>query len=219
MPLAEPPAELAGLVPFPHTQLRGEVLHRIFRDRDPRTGRVRGPFYFASADDAGGGGRYDLPPPNGSCYLAREKIGAWLEKFRSTYVALDDLRAHRMLTTRAPYSLRAADLLAAAARGFGVTGDIHTTTDYALTRQWASRLHQVGFRALHGKVRHDPGLEHRSVTLFDQQGQRMPYGWRWRTEVGRLEEDRDLLRQAGRYGYRGLAVPFDVAVRRPESVT
>lgn len=211
--LEPPPEDPAALGGFPRIQLRGRGLYRLFRHRDPATGRPRQPFFFASAPE-GGGGRYDLPSPDGACYLARSRAGAWLETFRSTYLARADLRRYRLLATRPPYSLRAADLLDPAGRAYGVTGEIHVTTDYRLTRRWAERLHQAGVRALHGKVRHDPALEERSVTLLNEAGEHLPYGWRWWTQVSRLLDEEELIGEvARRYGYQILAVPYDVETR------
>ena len=181
--------------------------------RDPETAQLRGPFYFASSPVArdAAGGRYDLPDPDGACYLTLSPIGAWLEVFRTTrIVASDDVRRRRLLTTRPPRRIRAADLLARRARGLGVTGDIHTHDDYSLTRAWAVRLYEAGFRALLGKVRHDPGLRERSLTLLDKAGEHAPYGWRWRTETQQLQDAGALLASVESYGYRVLAPPHDV---------
>jgi hypothetical protein len=214
--LPPPPRSADDLVGFPRPEPPvgpgKPPLWRIFLHRDPQTGQVRQPFYFASAPaGAAPGGRYDLPAPDGACYLALSGIGAWLEVFRGTrLVARDDLRRRRLLTTRPPRRVAAADLLAKRATGFGITGDIHTCDDYSLTRAWATRLHQAGFRALLGKVRHDPGLHERSLTLLDRAGQHAPYDWRWHEHITPLTEDGELIAVAQAYGYRVLDPPHDV---------
>jgi len=190
-------------------------LFRIFLHRDPASGRVRRPFHFVSsaATSDAAGGRYDLPEPDGACYLALKTIGAWLEVFRSTViVASDDVRRRRLLITRPPRRIRTADLGARGARRFGVTGDIHTHGDYALTRAWAGRLYEAGFRALLGKVRHDPGLRERSLTLLDRNGEHEPYGWRWHKKIELLHEADDLLLAMRAYGFKVLEVPHDVPI-------
>ncbi|MDP9397090.1 MAG: RES family NAD+ phosphorylase [Actinomycetota bacterium] len=192
-------------------------LHRIFRWRDPWTGEEREPFFFASAATADStGGRYDLPLPHGACYCADTKAGAWLETFRSVgLVALPDVQARRLLTTRPPRPIRAADLLAAGARRYGVTNDIHTGDDYGVPRQWALRLFQAGFRALRGRIRHDPTGRSVSVTLLDAAGGHQPFGWRWRRQISRLEDDVDLLVALRRYGTGIAGLPIDVIVEEP----
>lgn len=212
--MTRPPPDPRELRHFPQPQPpigpgRPE-LHRIYRHRDPATGRVRAPFFFASAP-AAGGGRYDLPAPDGACYTALSAVGAWLEVFRTTaIVAAEDLRTRRLLRTRPPRRIQTADLLSPRARSLGITGEIHTTSDYTLTRRWASQLHRAGFRAVLGKVRHDPALRQRSLTLFDAAGEHGPYGWRWRTSVEDLRTDRDLLNEVAAYGFRILERPVDV---------
>lgn len=228
MSLSHPPTDARELRDFPRADPPigpGQPpLFRILLHRDPQTGRVRGPFHFASSavpDAASGehaatGGRYDLPKPDGACYLALSAIGAWLEVFRSTIVATDDVRRRRLLITRPPYRVRTADLSAAAARGFDITGGIHVRDDYALTRTWARRLHEAGFRALLGKVRHDPRLQERSLTLLDRAGEHEPYGWRWRREIDPLLEADALLSQARAYGFSIVDPPYDVAIDTPK---
>ena len=212
MPLTPPPDDPAALAGFPRRQLRGTRLFRLLLHRDPQTSELRHPFFFSSAAEASPlGGRYDLPAPHGSCYLAEAAVAAWLETFRGTLVVdRGDLRRRRLLATRVPRSLPAANLSAPAARGFGITGEIHTAADYRLPRRWAHRLQQAGARALSGKVRHDPGVEHGSVTLFDATGAHDPYGWRWRLELTRPDEDRELLAAAARYGFTVADPPYDV---------
>jgi hypothetical protein len=211
MPLEPPPDDPRALAAFPARVVAagpgGQPLYRMFRHRDPTTGAVRSPFFFTSA----GGGRYDLPAPSGTCYLATTPLGAWLETFRNVgTVALEDVQSRRLLATRPPRPIRAANLLAAAARRFGLTAEIHTTADYGLTRRWAERLHAARFRALWGQVRHDPTLRHRSLTLFDQAGAHTPFGWRWVQQVDRIDEDRRLMRMVAARGFRIVEIPYDV---------
>lgn len=218
MSLAPPPSDPRKLRDFPQPDPaigpgRPE-LFRIFRHRDPNTGLVRAPFNFASAHDAPAnkGGRYDLTAPEGTCYLALSPVGAWLEVFRTSgIVAAHDVRRRRILETRPPRHVRAADLLAKRARGYGVTGEIHTTKEYSATRAWAAQLHRATFRALQGKIRHDPGLRERSLTLFDAAGQHEPYGWRWRKDIRRLDQEKALLAKLEKYGFRIRELPVEVA--------
>jgi hypothetical protein len=188
-------------------------LFRIFLHRDPETGKARHPFWFASAATTPGtpGGRYDLQHPDGACYLALSAIGAWLEVFRSTLiVASEDVRRRRLLSTRPPRRLRTADLLSPKARTYGITGDIHTHADHSMTRGWVQRLCEAGFRALLGKVRHDPALRERSLTLLDRAGGHEPFGWRWLQRIEPLHEADALMSTTSSYGFRVLEPPHDV---------
>lgn len=215
MALDPPPDDPAALARFPARRPPvgpGRPLHRVFRHRDAATGRARRPFFFASAPAAGSGGRYDPLVPLGACYLAPQKAAAFLEVFRMLVVPLEDLRARRLCTTEAPRSVPTADLLAARARSFGVTAEIHTTADRHLTQAWAQRLYETGFRALWGQARHDPTLRQRIVALLDRAGEHQPFGWRWRTEIGRLESDAELATALRRFGYRIVEIPWDVAI-------
>jgi hypothetical protein len=210
VPLQPPPDDARALADFPARLLGGgpggQALFRIFRHRDPATGAPRPAFFFSS-----GHGRYDLPEPNGSCYLATTPWGAWLETFRSIgVIALEDVHARRLVATRPPRPLRAANLLAAAARRFGITAEINTTPDYGLTRQWAQGLHGAGFRAVWGQLRHDPTLQHRSLTLFDKAGGHEPFGWRWAQQSVPLADDRRLMGLAAGRGFTVAEIPHDV---------
>lgn len=141
---------------------REEDVHAVGQDRHRAGTRRRLPFFFGSAIDASGG-RYDLPPPAGSCYRATGRAGALLVVFRSGIVPVRDLRARRLCTTVVPRPVRAADLLAAWPRALGMTAEIHTCADYRLPRAWAQGLNQAGFPALWGQARHDPTLRQRTV--------------------------------------------------------
>jgi hypothetical protein len=62
-----------------------------------------------------------------------------------------------------------ADLLAAGAASAGVTGEIHTTSDYRLTAEWAAAVRQDGFGALRYMPRFTPGGEW-ALAVFGPEG-------------------------------------------------
>lgn len=62
----------------------------------------------------------------------------------------------RLLTATLADDVRLADLTAPAAYGFGVTGELSATSDYALPHAWAERLRAGGFDGIRYHVRHDP---------------------------------------------------------------
>lgn len=55
-------------------------------------------------------------------------------------------------------------------RGFGVTGEIHTTADYELTQAWADALHRAEFDGIRYLVRHDPAQNLVGIALFGLAG-------------------------------------------------
>lgn len=80
----------------------------------------------------------------------------------------------------------------------------------SLTRAWAQRLYDAGFRGLLGKVRHDPVLQERSLTLLDRAGGHEPFGWRWLRRIEPLHEVDGLMATVSSYGFRVLEPPHDV---------
>jgi hypothetical protein len=218
--LSQPPTDPGDLEDFPPLRpppgklARFWRLHRHF---DAETGDLQGPFWFSAAEPSDrDGGRYDLPEPLGTNYWAGTAAGAWLEVFRDTLVVdMADLRARRLSSTRAPKHLRLANLLVKAARRFGITAEIHTTTDYETTRRWASAWHSAGFQGIWGTARHDPTLKMRTLTLFGESGEHPPFGWDWKVTTTKPAEDGDLLREMASWGYRLLGVPQDIDADEP----
>lgn len=176
MALGEPP-ELPRLAALPARRLAGTVLHRIHR-RDRHS-----PWWFsaiAARDDAdASGGRFDLPYPDGACYLATSLTGALLEAFQDFGEGLlpdAELRCRANAVVRAPASApRAAWLSADRARGVGVTAALWAGGDRALTQRWAATLRRAGWRAVYAGLQHDPSGRLRGVTLFDRAGEHAPY--------------------------------------------
>jgi len=200
-----------GLEGFP-TATKGGPLWRLFLARDPSTGSVRPPFWFSSAnnDDPVAGGRFGLQEPHGTCYFAESPQGAWLEVFRTTMVALRDLRRRSLCVAIPPQPLMLADLTSRLARGFGITGDIHTCGDFTVSQQWAAALHVEGFGGVVGKIRHDPALEQASVALFGEAGAHSPGGWKWDVRTTKPADDLDLIASMAAWGIRVADIPYDV---------
>jgi len=160
-PLLQPPRSgvLAGL---PDYQLDPtDSLYRIHRFR-------RDPWWFSS-DLAG---RFDLAPPNGTCYLAAEPIGAFVEVFRDVSRGVPQRLGlqRRLSVLTVPRPMRLADCTARAARGFGLTAAIHSTPDYALTQEWAQAFHQAGFDGVRYFLSHDPAQTCVGIALFGPAG-------------------------------------------------
>lgn len=153
------PGDLTG---FPSLALRaGTRLWRIHRCD-------RGPWWFS----AGGGQRFDLPPPQGTLYAAEQPLGAFLEVFRTTHaIGQADVDARCLAALRLPRRARVADTIVARARRFGVTLELGSTPDYELTQAWASALAAAGFGGVRYRLRHDPTGTLLGVALFGDGGE------------------------------------------------
>lgn len=85
-PLGPPPGDLSS---FPSFQLiAARRVYRIFH-------RDHLPWWFSSD----GSGRFDLAIPGGTCYLAEEPLGAFVEVFRDTNIIDEADVTERLLAT------------------------------------------------------------------------------------------------------------------------
>jgi hypothetical protein len=154
--ISAPPAELPEL---PTTALGEGRLWRIHAS-------VAAPWFF----DAGPHGRFNLPDV-GTCYLAEEPLGAFVEKFgrllRPGGVIPESLVEGQRLSRLRPPRLEVVDLTDRRVLGLaGLTAEIHSTTDYPLTQSWALALRDAGYRGVRYRARHDPRGELTSIALF-----------------------------------------------------
>lgn len=202
MPLGPPPSP-ATLARLPSVRLRGRIAHRVFRA--DRTGA----WWFSSVvdgDDPESRGRFDLPAPLGSCYLALSAVGAVLEVFQHFGAGLlpaVELEVRRRVEVVIPASApAAANLSAQRARGLGATASLWAGGTRALTQAWAAGLHRAGWRAAHHGVAHDPAGRLRAITLFDTAGQHPPYddAAGWSGQVHTMHDDQRLASRLRRYG-------------------
>lgn len=158
----EPPSR--SLYRFPGATLTtAKPLHR-----GHSTGN--GPWWFASS----GGGRFDLNPPRGTCYLAydeltaiRETVGAALT---TTGVISHAFSAGRQLSTlTVPHDHRLADTCADEAADFGLTRELASMTPYAIPQEWAAAF-DATFAGLQYQTRFTTGPKPNAVGLFGQAG-------------------------------------------------
>ncbi len=157
--LSSPPKDLRG---FPRRTLRRRA--ELFRIH----ARGRSPWWFSSLLT----GRFDLPAPGGTCYLAHSPAGAFVEVFRDfSLVASADIAVRVVSTVHPQADLVLADYASSRARGFGVTAAIHTTRDYAVTQAWASALRDQGFGGIRYLLGHDPSAREIGVALFGAAGE------------------------------------------------
>lgn len=160
------PGDVGGF-PVWHVH-RGAELHRVTR-------AGRGPWWFASD----GAGRFDLPAPRGTCYLADDPLVALLESLAaaaSAPVLPAGVLADRAVWTVAlPSHCDAADATSRRARGFGVTAELAAGAGYGLARRWAQAFAAAGLGGVRYRARHDP-RGGRCLALFGAAGERR--GWR-----------------------------------------
>lgn len=126
------------------------------------------------------GGRFDLPAPKGTCYLAsttaaalRERLGPVLAG-RATLPAtvLADVVVSR-LTVGLPESggrVRWANLRVAAAARFGVTRELESMTPYEVPVQWARAFGDAGLDGVRYGPRFSPGSAS-AYALFGDAGE------------------------------------------------
>lgn len=138
----------------------GTSLFRVYR-------ASRSPWWFSSD----GAGRFDLPVPEGTCYLAEQPLAALLEVTRGlTLLSEAFIDGRRLLTAQVPRNLSVADLTAAGAYRYGVTTEVAATSDYDIPHAWAAALRDAGFAGVRYHVRHDPGADLVGVAWFGRAG-------------------------------------------------
>lgn len=176
------------------------------------------PFWFGSLpEDVDGGNRFDLAPPRGSSYWAMSPVVAVLETLVRrpvTMIPTEQLQRFSFTSVGLPRRLiDVANLPVKAARRFGLTAEIHTTTDRHATRAWARALDAAGCAGVIALPRHDVTGRHRSLTLFGAAGEHEPWGWRWKPTTGPLPLS--VASELTTWGIRVVPIPFDVETINP----
>lgn len=156
-------------------------------------------------------GRFDLPAPDGTCYLARSAVGAVLEVFQEHDGLLPDVELRRRLRAevRAPQAApHAADLSSRSSRGAGITAALWAGGDRPISQQWAVALRRAGWLALHHGIANDPSGRLRAVSLFDRSGEHSPYDdRRWTHRSREIAGDTALISALATWGIE--VVPSD----------
>ena len=202
MPLTAPPT-VNILAALPTKRMAGLRLHRVYLASRPS------PWFFASLPpqaDPYAHGRFDLPHPDGACYISTSAVAAVLETFQHLVGGLipdQELRVRARAEVVAPTTCPpAANLTAARARGAGVTAALWADHDRVRTQAWADQLRRAGHRALFHGIGHDPTVRLRGLTLFDKAGEHPPYddAAGWRATRHAVHNDSQLRATLGRYG-------------------
>jgi hypothetical protein len=120
-------------------------------------------------------GRFDLPEPEGTCYLATDEMTALLEVFgpdlESGAISSDFLKKRGLRKLHLPREQNLSDLASREAVRFGITSEIGTIVPYERPQAWAARLRAGGSSGLVYWARHDPARKE-SVAFFGFHGER-----------------------------------------------
>lgn len=132
---------------------------------------TRAPWWFSSSEE----GRFDLPKPRGTCYLAgsplaalRERIGSVLGERAFVPASLLEGVVVSKLSVLRPISL--ADLQAHRASDFGVTRELETMTPYAVPHAWALAFAGAGCGGVRYRPRFTTGTDS-SYAVFGRGGE------------------------------------------------
>jgi hypothetical protein len=176
------PVDALDYAGFPSQSLpSGGAWFRTHRLRVPSSDR--GAWYFSSSPPeapAPESGRFDLPAPSGTCYLASTVEAAVRELTHPFYVKngwvpAPLIRGRVVSELGLPQGCIAADVTNADAASFRVSAELTTMSDYAVTQAWARAFHAVGFGAVLAALRFSPGHD-RGLALFGGSGVPHP-GW------------------------------------------
>src|SRR3954470_13331549 len=131
--LGWPPADLSDLQGFSLRALTpGTLLFRV-------VSKGLGPWWFGSSMLS----RFDLPEPEGTCYLASDEISALLEVVGTErmggVVPAEFLKARRLRELQVPREIVLSDLTSRRAIRFGITVEIGTIVPYDCPQAWAAR--------------------------------------------------------------------------------
>jgi hypothetical protein len=166
---------LDGFPSYPLTPAR--TLWRVVRDG-------HGPWWFGSLLE----GRFDLPAPDGTCYLASDDLGALLEVLGPDLLpgagAPAALLAGRHLrAVHVAARQRLADTLAERAVGW-VTAEIATVTPYRVSQAWALAFRRRELDGVRYAGRHRTARRAFAVALFGPAGERRDWGVGRRVAIG-----------------------------------
>lgn len=170
-----PYADLPG-----HAPAVGVPLWRVYQTSAPVTGSARGPWYFASSDDArlpNKRGRFDVPTPHGTCYLGDDAAAAYHEHFGALLVPPAE-EARRALASASPTrDVRFGDLAHPDAEFLGVSLVEAVYRTRSSTQRIARQVKDAGFEGVRTVRRSDPSGRTHTLSLFGAAGAHTPPGW------------------------------------------
>lgn len=150
------PGDLRG---FPSTSPPAELV-RVCR-------ASAGTWWFSSD----GSGRFDLPAPEGTCYLATDAYAAIREATRLGPVSADWVTERELRETAPPDPhARLAATTRKAAGNYGITTELVTLVPYDLPRRWATAFRAHGYDGIRHQLRHDQRARPSGVAVFGPAG-------------------------------------------------
>lgn len=160
------------LTSFPRWRLRSSMT--LYRAH----GIANGPWWFASSGPADPQGRFDLPAPDGTCYLtagAEGEVAAFRERAGVTLASLgwisgtfcDESVVSKL---KLPKERRLSDALHKDAVNFGMTREISTSVRYDITCAWAGALRAVGSQGIRYSGRLSTDHQTAALAIFDASG-------------------------------------------------
>lgn len=179
-----PPEDADALGRFPRRTVDGAW----FRAHVDRGGRDHGCWWFSSVDagdDPDTHGRFDLPAPEGTCYLAsteeaaaRERVGTQLRSVGGRESVLTSVLTTRqgpvtVTETEVP-ALDAANLPVKAAQRWINRSLSVGTGIYSVTQAWARAFRAAGFEGIVHAPRFTGGARVRSLAVFGRAGRPRP---------------------------------------------
>ena len=186
-----------------------------FPARTWKAGRPLWRIHRAASDawwfNADGTGRFDPVHVSGlgACYLAQDRLGAFVEVFRTRLeLDQDDIDERRIARVELSRELRLADVVSRWALGFGVTAEVGAGGEYEYdsSQELASGLAAAGYEGIRWWVRHDPAQRLVGIALFGSAGVASTGGGL--PPADSCEIDRGLLDEARRkVGYRVVPRP------------
>lgn len=126
-----------------------------------------GTWWFSSD----GSGRFDLPAPEGTCYLATDAYAAIREATRLGPVSTNWVRTRELREVEPPDpDARLAATTRKAAGQYGITTELVTLVPYDLPRRWAAAFRAHGYDGIRHQLRHDQRARPSGVALFGPAG-------------------------------------------------
>ncbi len=165
-PSLRPPARGLSAAGFPGYRLQPtRRMWRLVRDG-------HGPWWFGSSLF----NRFDLPAPDGTCYLASDDLGAVLEHLGpgllpGGFAPSGLLTGRHLRRLTVPKLQRLANTLVEKADRW-ITAELSTITPYATPQAWAQWFHTNSFKGIRYAPRHTNSRRTFAVALFGRTGER-----------------------------------------------
>jgi hypothetical protein len=150
------PGDLAG---FPSVPAPARLL-RVCRNEN-------GTWWYSSD----GSGRFDLQPPEGTCYFATDRYAAIREASRLGPVTPQWVAEREVRTVSPPDAgARLAATTRKAAGKYRITNELVSIVPYDVPRRWAAAFRAHGFAGIRHQLGHDQRARPGGISLFGAAG-------------------------------------------------